>query len=152
MTRRFENFIPFVLEHEGGTYENDPDDPGGATKWGIDSRSHPGIDIKNLTKAEAVQIYFDSYWEPSGCEGLPPGLGEAQMDASVNCGPSRADKFLAASGGDAAKYNDERDAFYYRLAEARPSMRKFLRGWLNRTKDLRAYIGDININKDEMLA
>src|SRR6185312_3562427 len=140
MTKRFLNFIPFVLDHEGGEYENDPDDPGGATRWGIDSRSHPNVDIKNLTKEEATEIYYDSYWEPNDCEDMPPELGESHFDACVNCGARRANKFLKAAGSNVLNYNDERDAFYHRLVKARPRSRKYLRGWLNRTHDLRTFL------------
>jgi|SRR5215470_9792304 len=140
MNQRFLDFIPFVLEHEGGEYENDPDDPGGPTKWGIDHRSHPNVDIRNLTRDEAVEIYFESYWQPNKCGTLPPKLGESHMDACVNNGAQRAKKFLAAANGDARKYNDERQAFYYRLVEARPTSKKYLKGWLNRLNDLRKWI------------
>lgn len=140
MTDRFLNFIPFVLDHEGGTYENDPDDPGGPTKWGIDHRSHPDVDIKNLTKDEAIQIYYESYWQPNSCGDLETGLGESHMDGCVNCGAKRANRFLAASGNSASKYNDEREAFYGRLVEARPTSKKYLKGWLNRVSDLRKYL------------
>lgn len=137
---RFHEFIPFVLEHEGGKLENDPDDPGGTTKWGIDARSHPDVDIPNLTQAGATQIYYDSYWRPNHCESLMPKLGEAHMDACVNTGQGRANRFLAAAHGDVSKYLNERDAFYHRLAAARPRSAKYLKGWLNRTADLRRFL------------
>jgi hypothetical protein len=140
LSERFENFIPFVLIHEGGTYENDPDDPGGETKWGIDKRSHPDVDIPGLTQAGATKIYYDSYWTPNHCESLQPKLGESHMDAAVNCGTGRANRFLAAAHGDVGKYLNERDAFYHRLAAARPRSAKYLRGWLNRTRDLRHFL------------
>jgi len=49
---KFDEIIEVVLEHEGG-YVNDPDDPGGETNFGIAKRSHPDVDIKNLTKEGA---------------------------------------------------------------------------------------------------
>jgi len=137
---RFREFIPFVLTHEGGKLENDPDDPGGTTKWGIDKRSHPDVDIPNLTEAGATQIYYNSYWLPNHCESLHHQLGEAHMDACVNCGGGRANRFLAAAHGDVSKYLNERDAFYHRLAAARPRSAKYLKGWLNRTRDLRQFL------------
>lgn len=143
MTQRFNDFINFVLAHEGGSYENDPDDPGGPTRWGIDHRSHPDVDIKNLTKDEATQIYFDSYWTPNKCESLKTGLGESHMDACVNCGSGRAKRFLTAADGSASKYNDQRSAFYKRLVEARPSSAKYLKGWENRVQDLRKWISPV---------
>jgi lysozyme family protein len=138
---RFTNFTrDFVIPHEGTTYENDPDDPGGPTKYGIDHRSHPDVDIKNLTINEAIQIYHESYWIPNGCNKLKAGLGESHYDACINCGKARANRFLAAANGDADKYNNEREAFYGRLVDSRPSSKKYLKGWVNRVNDLRKWI------------
>ena len=49
MLTNFDDIIEVVLHHEGG-YVNDPKDPGGETNFGIAKRSHPDVDIKNLTK------------------------------------------------------------------------------------------------------
>src|ERR1700761_1347238 len=100
MTERFNKFMPFIVEWEGSSYEDVPGDPGGPTKYGIDSRSHPNVDIRNLTLSQAYQIYFDSYWTPGKCEGMPEGLGECHMDACVNCGLSRASSFLGGCNND----------------------------------------------------
>src|SRR6266700_2325053 len=54
--------VKVVLVDEGG-YSNDPDDPGGETNYGIDKRSHPDVDIKNLTEAQAIDIYYTDYWQ-----------------------------------------------------------------------------------------
>lgn len=135
MTKRFLDFIPFVLKWEGG-YDNDPDDPGGETKYGIDKRSHPNVDIRNLTRAGAIEIYWSEYWLRHGCDSLSAPLGEVFFNCCVNCGATRARKILGSSG-DAAAFLDNQEAWYRRLAEARPVLAKFLRGWLNRTDDLR---------------
>ncbi|MDZ4287813.1 MAG: hypothetical protein U0984_07635, partial [Prosthecobacter sp.] len=62
---RFLNAVTFVLDHETvfkrghhGDYaqaiaENVSGDPGGVTKFGIDQRSHPNLDIVNLSLIEA---------------------------------------------------------------------------------------------------
>ena len=60
--KSFDEIIDIVLEHEGG-YVNDPDDPGGETNFGIAKRSHPDVDIANLTKAGAKEIYKAEYWD-----------------------------------------------------------------------------------------
>ena len=57
MNNRFDWIIKFVLDAEGG-YTNDPVDPGGETNYGIDKRSHPDVNIKELTIEEAKDIYF----------------------------------------------------------------------------------------------
>ena len=49
MLTLFDDIIKVVLHHEGG-YVNDPQDPGGETNFGIAKRSHPDVDIKNLTE------------------------------------------------------------------------------------------------------
>ena len=131
---------PFLVEWEGSKYENDPDDPGGETRWGIDKRSHPKEDIKNLTEARAKEIYYSEYWNSNRCEKMPHPLGEAFFDTCVNCGRGRADKILKVSRG-AAEFLDERDAFYERLAANRPRSKKYLRGWKNRTAALRKHLG-----------
>lgn len=52
--------IARVIEREGG-YVNDPDDPGGETKYGISKRSYPTLDIKNLTVEQASDIYMRDF-------------------------------------------------------------------------------------------
>ena len=49
MLTKFDDIIEITLHHEGG-YVNDPKDPGGETNFGVAKRSHPDVDIKNLTK------------------------------------------------------------------------------------------------------
>lgn len=142
MTRRFLEFIPFIFKWEGG-YDHDPDDPGGETNFGIDQRSHPGVDIRNLTQEKASEIYWRAYWVKHGCEWLGKPVGEVFFNACVNCGASRARALLAATPTPhtAAGFLDAQEAFYRRLAVARPPLRKFLQGWLNRTADLRRWAG-----------
>ena len=61
-----QQIIAKVIEREGGErLVNDPDDPGGLTKWGISKRAHPDEDIANLTLDDAIRIYQDKYWKPS---------------------------------------------------------------------------------------
>jgi lysozyme family protein len=58
---KFLNAIEITLKHEGG-YVNHPNDPGGETKFGITKRSYTFLDIRKLTKDEAINIYFKDYW------------------------------------------------------------------------------------------
>ena len=141
MTSRFKNvIIPWLFDHEGREYENDKDDPGGATKFGIDQRSHPNVDIKNLTEDKATEIYWNE-WLKDGCDHLPSPLDWLYFDAAVNCGIGRAQSFLNASGRDPKKYQDARRGFYNRLAEQKPTLKKFLKGWLARVDDLSRVAG-----------
>ena len=52
----FDEIIDLTLEHEGG-YVHDPSDLGGETNFGIAKRFYPDVDIKNLTKEGAKEIY-----------------------------------------------------------------------------------------------
>ena len=144
MTQRFHRILPFIFKWEGG-YENDPDDPGGETKFGIDKRSHPDVNIRNLTQEQAAEIYWRDYWVKNGCEWNTEPVGEVFFNACVNCGAGRARTILHALPvpHTAAAFLDAQEAFYRRLTAARPPLTKFLKGWLNRTADLRRFIEKI---------
>lgn len=135
-SERFLAFMPFIFEWEGEAYENDPDDPGGATKFGIDQRAHPGVDIKNLTKTEALSIYW-SEWLTDGCETKGSPFAEVFFNCAVNMGLGRAQQFdKHVSGEDWHAFLDQQEGYYRHLAET-SRFHKFLRGWLNRTEALR---------------
>ena len=57
----FDYALDFVLREEGG-YTNNPNDPGGETNYGICKRNYPNLDIKGLTRAQAIAIYRRDYW------------------------------------------------------------------------------------------
>jgi len=141
MTARFKDeIIPWLFSWEGTSYEDDKDDPGGATKFGIDQRSHPHVDIRNLTAEQAAGIYWTEY-NNLHCDEYKIPLDWVFFNCCVNCGVGRATKIMRASGANASKFLDIQDSFYESLAEARPSSRKFLKGWLARTEDLRKVCG-----------
>lgn len=91
---RFDTAVELVLKHEGG-YVNNPRDPGGETRFGISRRSYPGVDIKNLSRTEAVAIYQASIWTPNNY-GLfeNEALARKVFDLAVNCGATRANRWL----------------------------------------------------------
>jgi lysozyme family protein len=163
---RFRKAVAFVLEWEtefdgdgNPVAENDPDDPGGLTKFGIDQRSHPHLDIRNLTRSSAVGIYHRDYWLPLRCHELLVPVGEVVFDIGVNNGKARAALWLQEALGvktdgfigpvtlqtaratDAAAMArtllDRRERFYRNIARGRKA--KFLKGWLNRNAALRAF-------------
>jgi lysozyme family protein len=93
MLTKFEDIIGVVLEHEGG-YVNDPKDPGGETNFGIARRSHPDVDLANLTKGGAKEIYKKHYWDKNKVESLSEELRHIYFDMCVNQGGGRAVKIL----------------------------------------------------------
>ncbi len=66
--------------------ERDPSDPGGTTKYGIDQRSHPHVDVASLTKTEAAQIYHDTEWTRARCGELKAPWDLAVFDSAINPG------------------------------------------------------------------
>lgn len=89
----FDEAFGLLIGHEGG-YVDHPNDPGGATKYGISKRSYPNEDIKNLTLARAKEIYRRDYWTPAGCERVPEAVRFDLFDAAVNSGNVQAIKWL----------------------------------------------------------
>jgi len=59
----FYKAMVFIIAREGG-YTNNPNDPGGETKYGISKRTFPKEDIKNLTIARAVELYYEHFYQP----------------------------------------------------------------------------------------
>lgn len=87
-----------IVAREGG-YVNDPDDPGGATKYGvtmgtlrrlgIDVNRDTRIDVadvKALTQKQAVEIYLKHSFEGPGIAALPEALQASVFDMYVNAG------------------------------------------------------------------
>jgi lysozyme family protein len=130
---QFKEGFQFVLKWEGG-YVNDPDDPGGATKYGISKRAYPHLNIPELKMIDAVYIYYDDYWAKAGCSELDYPLNIVVFDTAVNCGVGRATHWLKKAK-DIHDYMRIRKEYYVELAK-QPRFRKFLKGWLNRWSDL----------------
>lgn len=103
MKDTFEEIFPLLIQSEGSVYEDDPDDPGGATKYGITFdrlrlwRAKPITknDVRALTLDEAKEIYRSShYWGHVRGDSLPAGLDYTVFDFGVNSGPARAVRML----------------------------------------------------------
>ena len=159
----------FIFKWEGGLCD-DPADAGGITKYGISLSFLKNIkpdatrnDIINLTKAEARELFHKHFWDRCRCAEMPDKTAFILFDTAVNVGCMQAVKFLQRAVGTyvdgligpktikaACVVNDntetlesilnQRANFYENLAKNKPSQRVFLRGWLNRTNDLRKAI------------
>lgn len=143
MTPEFIKAVGFTLKWEGGDkITNDPKDPGGLTKYGISKRAFPNLDIANLTLEQAQEIYHDKYWSALNLDGKPFPIACSQFDAAVNCGVSRVRSWLTDGklNEDAGLFNDRRERYYTSLADEKPVFKRYLRGWMNRLNDLRAFI------------
>lgn len=150
--------INFVLKMEGGSaFENDPDDPGGETRFGISKKAYPNLDIRKLTLEQAVELYHRDYWIPCRCDDLPTALSISVFDCAVNQGVSIARRLLqmaldvtvdghigpitlaaAAKAGPyrVKRFLAERMAHYCRVILAKPNLVVFAVNWSNRVLSL----------------
>lgn len=87
-----------IVRREGG-FVNDPDDPGGATKYGVTigtmrrldmdltgDGSVTTADVRALTVPDATAIYMKHYFERPRIDELPKPLQASVYDMQVNAG------------------------------------------------------------------
>lgn len=157
--------LPFTLGVEGG-FSDEEHDRGGATNYGVTQKVYdayrlsvgkPRQDVRKITVAEVEHIYMRDYWLPGHCDALPWPASRAHFDACVNHGVRAAIKILqravgVTDDGDfgpktqaavdaAASLTDDllwmRLSYYSAIVAKDKTQLKFLRGWLNRTIQLR---------------
>lgn len=86
--------VNFTLDEEGG-YSNNSDDPGEETKYGISKRSYPELDIANLTKDQAIAIYYRDFWAPELYQDIIYApIAIKVFDLAVNIGSSTIHKLV----------------------------------------------------------
>lgn len=154
----FDEAFTEVIGLEGG-YINDPNDPGGQTKYGISKRAYPNVDIANLTLEGAKEIYQRDYWDKLKLSAVSPTIAEEIFEQAVNLGGTQAvlhvqqalmilgkpvyvdgimgPQTITAMGGvyerDLLKVlNGLQFMKYWDIASNNPSQKKFFRGWLRR--------------------
>ena len=169
----FENRIKQVIDAEGG-FVNALADSGGATDKGIawktwkeNAKSVLGVEptldnLKNLTDAQAQQIYRHEFWDAISADQINDGdVRYLLFDFTVNSGKGNAVMTLQrvlngvgfslkVDGGMGEKTlnslnNANQLELYTKLKKARidfienipkkkPSQKKFMNGWLNRIR------------------
>ena len=171
MTKVFLDAMKFIFEHENVmsrgkvVSEHDPRDPGGLTKYGIDARSHKGVDVENLNEEMSTAIYWQE-WLDCKADKLPWPLSLAYFDACVNSGVHQGVLLLQRTVGAkddgiigpatigaaitactlktpaevALAYCQKKEQFYVALCKAKPEYNYAKNGWLNRVSDLKKTI------------
>tara|TARA_R110000850_G_scaffold105711_1_gene216796 strand:- start:119 stop:730 length:612 start_codon:yes stop_codon:yes gene_type:complete len=94
-----------IVVREGG-FVNDPDDPGGATKFGVTIHTLRRLgmdlnkdgkvdlrDVKKVTQEQAIDVFIKYYFDGPSISGLPQALQPSVFDMYVNAG-SNAVKIL----------------------------------------------------------
>jgi lysozyme family protein len=157
-----------IVAREGG-YVDDPDDPGGATNFGVTIHTMrrlgldltrdgviDALDVRALTRDQAVTLFIDHYYQRPGIARLPESLQASVFDMYVNAGANAVkilQRLLREMGQEIAvdgligpqtvaaaeaatklapdhiadAYGIARRNYYLSLADARPASRKFAR-------------------------
>lgn len=89
----FDLAVQVVLAHEGG-YVNDRHDRGGETNFGISKRAHPEVDIRALTREQAIEIYREHYWLPVYEQIADQSIANKLFCLVVNLGHTNAHRCL----------------------------------------------------------
>lgn len=117
-------------------------DSGGLTKYGISAKGNPGVDIANLSEAQAMAIYRKKYAEPLNMSDRPADVQFVALDASINHGPEFAARLLREGGNDPARMIALRRAEYARLIRENPAKyQQYEKGWENRLQKVEARLG-----------
>lgn len=95
-----DQIIAGVVGREGG-YVDNPDDKGGATRWGVTekvARDHGYTGhMRDLPREMAVAIYEADYWTGPRFDqvhAVSPAIAEELCDTGINMGPSVPAKML----------------------------------------------------------
>lgn len=110
MRENYDKAFELLIGHEGG-FQADRRDRGNwttgvigkgelkGTKFGVSAMAYPNLDIKNLTLAQAKDIYKKDYWDAVRSDELPSGVDYLVFDAAVNHGPKKAIELLQIAAG-----------------------------------------------------
>ena len=137
----FQKAINHLFKLEGG-YSNNKYDKGGETNYGITQKTYSAYlkkqnfqnkTVKDITKEEAINIYYQEYWLSSGSDKITDfKLAYLLFDSCVNHGLGIGKKLYKNSNGDFKKFIDLRRKKYYAIVKNNPTQKIFLNGWLNR--------------------
>ena len=146
-----------LLGHEGD-FSDHPNDPGGATRWGVTERvarssGYTG-DMRNYPIERAKQVYKTQYWDAVRADEIPAGLRYALFDGAVNSGGRQSIQWLqralgvaddgqiggvtlaAAHASDASLVARKMLAQRLRFMTNLQNWPSFSRGWARRIADL----------------
>ncbi|MGA2401447.1 MAG: glycosyl hydrolase 108 family protein [Syntrophobacteraceae bacterium] len=134
-TRYPEDFIKAVddlIDNWEGGYVNDPHDPGGETNMGISKRQYPHVDIENLSRHEAIAIYYWDYWQKYNLDRIQdPQMRAKVFNMGVLMGMKTAELLAVGCDGIAA-YRLVCERHFQAIAIKHPLCARYLRGWTRR--------------------
>lgn len=130
MKENFDKAFDFVIGAEGELTE-DPNDPGGLTKYGISQRAYPKKDIRNLTLDDAKAIYKADFWDYCHCDDIEYPVDIFVFDTAVNMGVKSA-KTLYEDCESSVDFLMRRISRYTLLSQ----FNLYGKGWINRVLNL----------------
>ena len=134
----FEAALEKTLKYEGGYVKDDAGK--GESNFGINKSANPDVDVKNLTKEKARELYKKRYWDAIGGDALAakdPALATIAFDTAVNMGVSKASQLIAQSKGDPSAMLSMRQQHYDKLIKDNPKkFAPYEKGWKDRVADL----------------
>lgn len=157
----FDQAFDRLIGHEG-KFTNDSRDRGNwttgiigkgqlkGTKYGISAMTYPMLDIKNLTLAQAKDIYKRDWWDALNAKNIDSAIIFQVWDFAINAGMATAKRKLQSAVGVAddgiigpislkavndadlndvlMKFNAERLTYYTKLS----TWTTYGKGWTNR--------------------
>ncbi len=128
----FQKAVDDLIDNWEGGYVSDPDDPGGETNMGISKRSYPTLDIKHLTRDDAVAIYYRDFWQKYKLDSIPdPAIRAKVFNMGVLMGMKSA-LMLNAGCQDIDEYRQVCEKHFEAICIKHPECNKFLHGWRRR--------------------
>jgi len=94
----FDEAFDRLISNEGG-YTPGVGDPGGETKFRISKRAYPELNIFNLSRDAAKDIYRRDYWDRAQMDEYHPAIAFQVFDAAVNHGIETAVRLLQRAAG-----------------------------------------------------
>lgn len=113
---------------------------GGTTKYGIAAKFNPGVDVANLSEAQAAAIARRKYWFPE-LDRADPRVAAVAFDAGYIAGPKVGKRILAESGGDPAKALALYRQHLEHVADTVAGKAKYRIGWRKRVDRLERMTG-----------
>ncbi len=110
MSLTFDQAFERLIGHEG-KFTNDRQDRGNwttgviekgelkGTKYGISAMTYPDLDIKNLSLAQAKQIYKRDWWDKINADQIESALVFQVWDFAINAGMGTAKRKLQLAVG-----------------------------------------------------
>ena len=133
----------FILSKEGSATVMDSN--GAVSKFGVNQKANPDVNVANLTQDQAKQILQTRYIDKVVTPSMSPQMAMVAADSAVNMGVTKTNELVAQAGGDPQKLIDLRKAEYQRLAKNDPQQyAASLPGWMNRMNDLQARLPDVS--------